>query len=72
MDGTLKSNHWKAVELYFTVVLFGFQCYRDCDFGLGTVKSERVKLWVDVGLVFELFSSKYLYPSCPQKPVENS
>ena len=30
--------HWKIVEQYFTVVLFVF-----INFGLGTVRSERVK-----------------------------
>ena len=42
---------WKAaVEQYFTVVLFVFQFYPVCNFGnfmyfgLGTVKSERVKI----------------------------
>ena len=35
--------HWKAVEQYFTFVLFVFQCYPVChfgkciNFGLGTV-----------------------------------
>ena len=39
--------HWKAVEQYFTVVLFVFQCYPLCsfdrfiNFGLGTVRRER-------------------------------
>ena len=41
--------HWKAVDQYFTVVLFGAQFYPVCkfskfiNFGLGTVNSERVK-----------------------------
>ena len=41
--------NWKAVEQYFTVVLFVFQFYSVCDFGkfisfgLGTIRSERVK-----------------------------
>ena len=26
-------THWKAVEQYFTVVLFVFQYYLVCDFG---------------------------------------
>ena len=40
---------WKAVEQYFTVVLFVFKSYEFCNFrkfiniGLGTVRSERVK-----------------------------
>ena len=40
--------HWKAVEHYFTMVLFVFQFYPVCNFGtfirfgLGTVRSERV------------------------------
>ena len=40
--------HWKAVEQYFTVVLFVFQFYPVCNFGkvisfgFGTVRSERV------------------------------
>ena len=39
---------WKAVEHYFTVVLFVFQFQPVCDFGkfisfvLGTLRSERV------------------------------
>ena len=42
--------HWKAVEQYFTVVLFVFQCNPVCNFGkfisfgLGTVKSEGIKI----------------------------
>ena len=42
--------HWKAVEQYFTVVLFVFRFYLVCNFGifvnfgLGTVRSERVKV----------------------------
>ena len=41
--------HWKAVEQYFTVALFGFQFYSLCqletfiNFGLGTVGSEGVQ-----------------------------
>ena len=41
--------HWKAVEQYFTVLLFVFQFYSVCNFrkfvnsGLGTIRSERVK-----------------------------
>ena len=40
--------HWKAVEQFFTVVLFLFQFYRVCNFGkfisfeLETVRSERL------------------------------
>ena len=40
--------HWKAVEQYFTVVPFVFQFHPECNlrkfinFGLGTVRSERV------------------------------
>ena len=40
--------HWKAVEQYFTVVLFVFQSYPVChfgkfvSFGRDTVRSERV------------------------------
>ena len=43
------TSHWKAVEQYFTVLLFAFQVSLVCvygefiDFGLGTVRSERVK-----------------------------
>ena len=33
--------HWKAAEQYFTVVMFVFQF----SFGLGTLRSERVKWW---------------------------
>ena len=46
--------HCKAVEQYFTVMLFGFQFYPFCNFGkfinfgLGTVRSERVKEFGDV------------------------
>ena len=42
--------HWKRVEQNFTVLLFVFQFYPICNFrifinfGLGTVRSERVKL----------------------------
>ena len=42
-------HHWKAVEQYFTVVLFVFQFYPGCilgkfiNFGLGTIRNERVK-----------------------------
>ena len=42
--------HWKAVEQYFTVVLFAFKFYPVCNFGkfinfgLGTVRVERVKM----------------------------
>ena len=42
--------HWKAVQQYFTVVLFVFQFYPDCNFGkfinfvLGTAMCERVKV----------------------------
>ena len=41
--------HWKAVEQYFTELLFVFQFYPVCNFGkfvnfgLGTVRIERVK-----------------------------
>ena len=40
--------HWKAVEMYFTVVMFVFQFYVVCffgkiyQFGLGAVRSELV------------------------------
>ena len=43
--------HWDAVEQYFTVVLFVFHFYPVCkfgkviNFGLGTVRSERVKIF---------------------------
>ena len=50
MDRTLKCDiHWKAVEQYFTVVLFVFQSYPVCklgkfiNFGLRTVRSEGVQ-----------------------------
>ena len=45
--------HWKAVEQYFTVVLFVSQFYPVCnfgkfiDFGFGNVKSERVNENID-------------------------
>ena len=41
---------WKAVELYFTVVLFVFQFYPVCNFGkfdnfgFDIIRSERVKI----------------------------
>ena len=41
--------HWKAVEQFFTVVLFGFQFsplfnFEKCiNFGFGIIKSEKVK-----------------------------
>ena len=41
--------HWKAVEQYFPVELFVFQFYPVCNvrkfinFGLGTVRREKVK-----------------------------
>ena len=41
--------HRKAVEQYFTMELFIFQCYPGCNFGkfvnfgLGTIGGERVK-----------------------------
>ena len=48
--------HWKAVERYFTVVVFAFQFYPVCNFeqfirfgGLGTVRSERVRSWATLG-----------------------
>ena len=56
MDGSVTTIHWKAVEQYFTVVLFVFQFYPVCNFGtfikfgLGTVGSERVKLRLDIPL----------------------
>ena len=40
--------HWKAIEQYFTVVLFVFQFFPVCNFGkfasfgLGSVRGERV------------------------------
>ena len=49
MDRTLKFDHWKAVEQYFTVVLFVFRFYSVCNlrkifnFGHSAVRSERVK-----------------------------
>ena len=49
MDRTLKCDHWKAVEKYFTLVLQYFNFTQFCKFGkfiffgLGTVRSERVK-----------------------------
>ena len=39
--------HWKAVEQYFTVELFVFQCYSVCNFGkfdnfgLGIIRREK-------------------------------
>ena len=51
VDRTLKCDHsLKAVEQYFTMVLFIFQFYPVCNFGqvinfgLGTVRNERVKM----------------------------
>ena len=41
--------HWKAAEKYFSVMLFVVQFYPVCNFGifiyfgLGTVRSERIK-----------------------------
>ena len=49
MNRTLKCDHSLSVEQYFTVVLFVFQFYPVCtfgkfiNFGLGTVRSERVE-----------------------------
>ena len=34
--------HWKTVEQYFTVELHIFQFYLGCNFGLGTLGTERV------------------------------
>ena len=34
--------HRKAVEQYFTVVLFIFQFFAICNFGLGTVRSDQL------------------------------
>ena len=45
--------HWKAVEQYFTVVLFVFQFYpasnfgKFISFGLGNVRSERVEVFTN-------------------------
>ena len=45
--------HWKAVEQYFTVVLFVFQFYSDCNFynfldqALSEVKGQRIKTSID-------------------------
>ena len=50
VDRTLKCYHlfhWKAVEQYFTVVLFVFQVcnfVKFINFGLGTVRSESQKV----------------------------
>ena len=44
--------HWKAVEQYFTVVLFIFQCYPVLP-RLGTVASENVK-YCSVKILVEL------------------
>ena len=49
MDRTLKTINWKAVEQYFTVVLFVFQFSPVCNFGKvinfgrGTITSVTVK-----------------------------
>ena len=46
--------HWKAVEQYFTVVLFVFSFYLVRNFGklisfrLGTVRSERVQYQIEL------------------------
>ena len=32
-DRTLMCDHWKAVEQYFTLVVFVFQFYPVCNFG---------------------------------------
>ena len=56
--------HWKAVEQYFIVVLFVFQFYPVCNFGkfiifgLGTVKSERVKLRCYTNEILQIRESK--------------
>ena len=53
---------WKAVEQYFTVVLFVFQFHPVCNlgkfisFGLGTVSSERVKV-AAIGLLISCSSA---------------
>ena len=51
MDRNLKCDfHWKAVEQYWTAVLFAFQFYLVCSFGkyvnvgFGTVGSEIIKV----------------------------
>ena len=47
--------HWKAVEQYFTVVLFVFQAYPVCnfgkfvDFGLNTVELKGVATCMKCG-----------------------
>ena len=51
VDRTLSVTiHWKVIEQYFTMVLFGFQsspvcnCGKSINFGLDTVKGERLIL----------------------------
>ena len=49
---------WKCVEQHFTMVLFVFQFYPDCkfgtfiNFGLGTVRNERVKTFHAIVLIW--------------------
>ena len=52
--------HWKAVEQYFTVVLFGLQFYQfvileNVILGLGTVRSERVKPQYEYSLTYQQY-----------------
>ena len=52
--------HLQAVEQYFTVGLFMFQCFlgynfgKLVDFGLGTVRGERVKLLLGESTPYKL------------------
>ena len=75
--------HWKAVEQYFTVVLFVFQFYpisnfgKFINFGLGTIRSERVNVPVGVStnmtayheaFPFELQLRKHLLIHATDRP----
>ena len=65
------SIHWKAVEQFFTVALFVFQFYTVCNFGkfitsgLGTVRSERVKVADNSSKHFFLYESGPLHNTIP-------
>ena len=55
--------HWKAVALYFIVALFVFQFSnlgQFISFGLGTVRSERVKTQVKKGLLTQFVTVLFL------------
>ena len=56
--------HWKAVELYFTVVLFvmffNINFGKFVYFGIGTLVSDRVKAVFDVSLLHTLLVFRIL------------